>query len=126
MIRSTLTVAFATLSLTLASGAALAEGDADAGKKVYNKCRACHAVEDGVNKIGPHLYNVIGREAGAVEGYSYSSAMAESGLVWDEANLSAYLEDPKGLVPGTKMAFAGLKKPEDIANVIAYLESVAE
>jgi len=108
----------------LASGAALAEGDAAAGEKVFNKCKACHSTEAGKNKIGPSLHGVVGRAAGAVDGYKYSSAMAESGLVWDEANLDAFLAKPKDLVSGTKMTFAGLKKEDERADVIAYLKSL--
>jgi cytochrome c len=103
-----------------------AEGDAAAGEKVFAKCKACHEVEKGVNKVGPTLKGLIGRKAASVEGYKYSEAMiakGAEGVVWDEATLTAYLPDPKGFVPKTKMAFAGLKKPEDVANVIAYLKA---
>ena len=103
-----------------------AEGDAAAGEKVFAKCKACHEVEKAVNKVGPTLKGVVGRKAASVEGYKYSEAMlakGAEGVVWDEATLTAYLPDPKGFVPKTKMAFAGLKKPEDVANVIAYLKA---
>ena len=103
-----------------------AEGDAAAGEKVFAKCKACHEVEKGVNKVGPTLKGVVGRKAASVEGYKYSEAMlakGAEGVVWDEATLTAYLPDPKGFVPKTKMAFAGLKKPEDVANVIADLKA---
>lgn len=102
-----------------------AEGDAAAGAKVFNQCKACHDVEKGVNKVGPTLKGVFGRKAAAVADYKYSEAMiakGAEGLVWDEANLTTYLANPKAFVPKTKMAFAGLKKPEDIANVIAFLK----
>ena len=100
--------------------------DLDAGKKVFNKCKACHAVGEGAkNKVGPQLNGIVGAEAAKVEGFKYSKAMIESGVVWDEATLSEYLVKPRDLVKGTKMAFAGLKKEEDIANVIAYLNSYA-
>ena len=98
-------------------------GDAAAGEKVFRKCKACHYVDQEKNKTGPHLVNIIGRKAGAVEGYKYSKAMAGSDLVWDEATLAAYLAAPRKYLKGTKMAFAGLKKDSDIANVIAYLKS---
>ena len=104
-----------------ASGAALA-GDAAAGEKVYKKCKACHALEAGKNKVGPSLAGIVGQEAGKVEGYKYSKAMAESGVVWDDANLDAYLAKPKDFIKGTKMSFAGLKKEEDRANVIEFLK----
>lgn len=109
---------------SLASGAALADGDAEAGKKVFNKCKACHAVEEGKNKIGPSLFGVVGRAAGAVDGYKYSSSMAESGLTWDEETLDAFLEKPKDVVSGTKMTFAGLRKEDERDDVIAYLKTL--
>lgn len=105
------------------SSAALADGDAAAGKKVFNKCKVCHSLAEGENKIGPSLAGVVGRAAGTVEGFKYSDAMKESGLTWDEATLDQYLADPKGFVPGNKMAFVGLKKEDDRENVIAYIEA---
>ena len=98
-------------------------GDAAAGKKVFKKCKACHYAAKDKNKTGPHLVNLIGREAGTVEGYKYSKAMKSSGIVWDEDTLTAYLRAPKKYLKGTKMAFAGLRKDADIANVIAYLKT---
>ena len=105
---------------------ALEAGDAAAGAKVFAKCKACHsAVAADGNKVGPNLHGVIGRKAGAVEGFNYSDAMkaaGESGTVWDEATIEKYMRDPKGFVPKNKMAFVGLKKDSEIANVIAYLK----
>ena len=98
-------------------------GDAAAGKKVFKKCKACHYAAKVKNKTGPHLVNLIGREAGTVEGYKYSKAMKSSGIVWNEDTLTAYLRAPKKYLKGTKMAFAGLRKDADIANVIAYLKA---
>ena len=98
-------------------------GDTAAGEKVFRKCKACHYVDQEKNKTGPHLVNIFGRKAGAVEGYKYSKAMAGSDLVWDEATLAGFLAKPKSYLKGTKMAFAGLKKDSDIADVIAYLKS---
>ncbi len=109
-----------------AEAAAPAAGDAAAGKKVFNKCKACHFVDKEKNKVGPHLKGVVGRKAASVEGFKYSEAMkakGAEGLVWTEDNLKAYLAAPKKFVPGNKMAFAGLKKDKDIADVIAYLKS---
>jgi cytochrome c len=100
-------------------------GDAEAGQKVFNKCKACHAVGEGAkNRVGPELNELIGRTAGTAEGYKYSSAMQEAGaggMVWKPETLAAFLADPKGTVKGTKMAFAGLKNEADVENVIAYL-----
>jgi cytochrome c len=105
---------------------AMAEGDAAKGEKVFLKCKACHENEKGVNKVGPTLKGVVGRKAASVEGYKYSEAMiakGAEGIVWDEATLAVYLPDPKAFVPKTKMAFAGLKKPEEVADIIAYLKA---
>lgn len=109
--------------MTAASGAALADGDAEAGKKVFNKCKVCHALEAGVNKVGPSLAGVVGRPAGTVEGFNYSDAMKSAGITWDAATLDEYLADPKGFIPGNKMAFVGLKKEKERQDVIAYLQS---
>jgi cytochrome c len=109
---------------TLWAGQSLAQ-DAAAGEKVFAKCKACHVADTDQNKIGPSLKGVIGRTAGTLEGYKYSPAMVEAGtggMVWDDATLTEYLKSPKAVVKGTKMAFAGLKKDEDLANVIAYLK----
>ena len=126
-VRSALTI-FAFTAVAALSGPAFAEGDAAAGEKVFNKCKACHSVEEGKNKVGPSLHGVIGRTPGTLEGYNYSKAMKEFGQdhVWDDATLHTYLEDPKAMVPGTKMAFVGLKKQEDRDNVIAYLKQFSQ
>lgn len=126
-VRSALTI-LTFVAATAAAGPVLAEGDAAAGEKVFNKCKACHTVEAGKNKVGPSLHNVVGSTPAAVEGFKYSPAMQEFGSshTWDEETLSAYLESPKDVVKGTKMAFVGLKKPEERENVIAYLKQFAE
>ena len=120
ILTATLALAFAA---ALGSGAAVAEGDAAAGEKVFKKCKTCHTFDPGKKKIGPHLKGVIGRKAGAVEGYKYSKAMAAADIIWDEANLDKYLTKPKAFLKGTKMAFAGLKKEAQRADVIAYLKA---
>lgn len=108
------------------AGPALAEGDAAAGEKVFRKCQACHVVKPGVNRVGPSLYGIVGREAGKVEGFKYSKAMAESGITWTEDQISAYLANPRGVVKGTRMAFAGLKDEQDRLDVIAYIKAESE
>jgi cytochrome c len=116
----------AALAASLSANAAMAQ-DVEAGAAVFRKCSACHAAEAATNKVGPHLLGLFGRTAGTVEGFNYSKAMVEAGaggLVWDEAALAEYLAAPRVKVPGGKMAFPGLKKPEDIQNVIAYLKSI--
>lgn len=97
--------------------------DAAAGEKVFALCRSCHVLEEGVNRVGPSLHNIVGRESGSVEGYSYSEANLNSDVTWTTDVLFEYLEDPKGFMPGTKMAFPGIKDAQDRANLVAYLES---
>ncbi len=98
----------------------MASADPDAGANVFKKCAACHKVEDGANAVGPHLWRVVGRDIGTIDGFRYSGALP-AGEVWTFDNLYAYLENPKAWAPGTSMSFAGLPKSEDRANVIAYL-----
>lgn len=99
-------------------------GDVAGGEKTFRQCVICHSNKDGENKIGPHLFNVIGRKAGTVAKYSYSPANKKSGIVWSEQAMFEYLENPRAKMPGTKMSFAGLKKPQDRANVVAYLKTL--
>ena len=101
-------------------------GDAEKGKKVFNKCKACHGIEEGgKNKLGPNLWNMVGAPIAAVDGYKYSKALlayaGEAGN-WNEENLDAWLKKPKDLVRKTKMIFPGLKKEADRADLIAYLK----
>lgn len=98
-------------------------GDAAKGEKVFVQCKTCHVVEPGQNRVGPSLAGLIGRKAGTVEGFNYSQANKNSGKTWDEETLYTYLEAPQKAIPGTKMAFAGLKNPQDRADVIAYLKT---
>ena len=108
----------------------LASADAEAGVTVFKKCTACHTTENGgANKVGPNLWNIVNRPVASHEGFSYSSAMkafAEGGTVWDYDNLDHFLASPKGLVKGTAMGFAGVKKPEERANLIAYLRTLSD
>ncbi|WP_299860256.1 cytochrome c family protein [uncultured Hoeflea sp.] len=108
--------------------AALAEGDAAKGAKVFKKCVACHVVDEAKNKVGPHLVDIIDRPVASIEGYKYSKGMAsyaEETPTWTLEALEAYLRAPRKVVKGTKMAFAGLKKDADVANVIAYMKDPA-
>ena len=109
----------------LTASPSLAAGDATKGKKVFNKCRACHALKAGKKKLGPSLHGVVGRTAGSESYYKYSAAMKSAGIQWTEDNLDKYLKAPKKFVPKNKMAFGGLKKAKDRANLIAYLKSVS-
>lgn len=102
----------------------LASADLGKGEKVFAKCKACHKLEDGVNGTGPHLFDVVDRAIGGVDGYAYSAVLADNGGAWTVADLDAFLKKPKDYAPGTKMSFNGLKKPADRANLIAYLQTV--
>ena len=105
--------------------ALLASADAAAGEKDFGKCKACHKL-DGTDGVGPHLNGVVGRAMASVAGFSYSPAMVEHASVapeWTPEALQEFLENPKGVVSGTKMSFAGLKDPQDRADIIAYLQS---
>ncbi len=102
----------------------VAAADIAKGEKTFKKCKACHKVEEGANSTGPHLYGIVGRAVGAVEGFNYSGSMVAVAETWDADALNGFLEKPRDFAPGTKMAFAGLKKESDRANVIAYLDSL--
>jgi cytochrome c len=104
------------------AGAALAQ-DAAAGEKVFAQCRACHQIgPNAKNAVGPVLNGLFGRHSGSIEGYSYSPANKNSGIVWDEATFREYIKDPKAKIPGTKMIYAGLKDEQRISDLIAYLK----
>jgi cytochrome c2 len=121
--------AYALMAAVLSAAAApvsLAEGDAVNGAKVFRKCKACHGFDPAKRKMGPHLKNIVGREVAAVEGYKYSKAFQASDIVWDVENLTAYLQAPRKFMKGTKMAFAGLRKPQDIEDVLAYMEEQSQ
>jgi len=106
--------------------ALLGDANADAGKAVFKKCSACHTVNDGgKNGQGPNLWDIVDRERAKVEGYKYSKAMTAKGGAWDYASLAEFLHKPKAWLKGTKMAFAGLKSDKDLANVLAYLQSLS-
>jgi cytochrome c len=111
------------VALFMAAGLAPASAqDAAAGEKVFAVCKACHQVGDNAkNAVGPVLNGLFGRKAGSVDGYSYSEANKKSGITWDEATFSEYIKDPKAKVPGTKMAFAGVKDEQKVKDLIAYL-----
>jgi len=116
-------VVFAVIFVAASLGRANAQ-DAAAGEKVFVVCKACHQVGDSAkNAVGPVLNGLFGRKAGSVEGYNYSDANKNSGITWDEATFSEYIKDPKAKVPGTKMAFAGVKDEKKIKDLIAYLHT---
>ncbi len=98
-------------------------GDAAAGEKLFKVCVQCHALKEGENKIGPTLFGIVGRHSASVEGFNYSKANQEADVVWDPQTLFDYLLSPRTVMPGTKMAYAGMKKPQDRADLIAYLKA---
>jgi cytochrome c len=105
----------------------LAKADPVAGEAVFKKCAACHnAVHGGANQLGPNLWGVLGKAHGHVPGFAYSDALKSKPGVWDWDSLSQWLHSPKTYAPGTKMTFAGLSKPEDRANVIAFLNKQSD
>jgi cytochrome c len=109
----------------LAGGVALAAGgDPAAGEATFKVCAACHAIGPGAtNRVGPVLNGLFGRAAGTAPGYRYSPAMKKSGITWDESTFAKFIKNPRGVVPGTKMSYAGLQDDAAIANVTAYIES---
>lgn len=112
----------AAAALALVSSSAFAAGDPEAGAKVFNKCKACHQIGPGAkNVVGPELNGLNGRHTGAVEGYNYSDANKNSGLVWDEATFLEYIAAPQKKIPGTKMTFAGIPDETDRANLWAFI-----
>lgn len=127
-IRSMALVAVLATGAAAIPAAAQEAGDPQAGEKVFRKCMACHTVEQGQNRVGPSLHGVVGRDVASVETFSYSDAMRAwgAGKTWDAELLNTYLEDPRGIVEGTKMIFAGLKDEQDRADVIAYLDAADE
>lgn len=104
----------------------LAAADLVKGAKLTKKCASCHTFDEGgANKIGPNLYNIVGRDIGQIEGFSFSANMASHGGTWGFEELSQFLTKPKDFVKGTKMSFAGLKKPADRVNLIAYIRTLS-
>src|SRR5262245_36931399 len=129
-------MSLATITVSLAAAvsavcaAALAQGAAGGPPKPHdgelafnNACRTCHTLREGDNRLGPSLYSIVGRKAGALSGYGYSSAMQNAGLVWDKANLNRFIADPDQVVPGHNMKpYGGVASAEERARIIAYLE----
>lgn len=127
------TLTLATFAVTAAAGAlaqntsskaARQTGDPAAGERIFAQCRACHKADaSSTSGLGPNLYRIVGRRSGTYTGFRYSPAMVSANRIWTEAALDAFLLAPAKSIPGTKMAYGGLKKPEDRKNVIVYLKS---
>jgi cytochrome c len=116
-------IALATMALIAASANVDAQ-NLEEGAEVFKKCRACHQVgENAKNLVGPKLNGLFGRKAGSIEGFNYSDANKNSGVVWDEKTFANYVKDPRTAMPGNKMAFAGVKDEKDVADLIAFLKT---
>jgi cytochrome c len=128
MIAATVSVVLTWMASGAATEAAAQSGDAAQGEHLFNQqCKTCHTVEkDGRNGIGPNLSGMFGHKAGTGQGFAHSEAMTKSGIVWDDKTVAEYLKDPKGLVPGTKMVYAGLKRQEQLDDVVAYLKKATQ
>ena len=114
--------ALVVIASSAATSAALAQ-DVAAGKTSFNKCMACHAIGAGArNKVGPELNGLDGRKSGTAPDYSYSDANKNSGITWNETQFEDYIKDPKAKIPGTKMAFAGIKNEKEINDLWAFIE----
>lgn len=122
------TIAAAAVTLVISMSYANA-ADVKKGKRVFNKCKACHTLVADKHRIGPSLAGIFGRKAGTTPKYKFSKAMKKAGaggLVWNEATLAKYLKKPRAFVKGTKMTFAGIKKDKDMANLMAFLKDAAK
>jgi cytochrome c len=117
--------ALAVTAAAILATPALAAGDPVQGKAVFARCAICHNVEkDGGNGVGPNLFGIMGRKAASVDGFNYSGPMKASGIVWNDDKLSQWVAGPAKMVPGTKMAFAGITSKGQIADVVAYLNTL--
>ncbi len=121
LLTGALTAFAAPVPLDVTDGGKKMMGDPVKGKAIFNRCMVCHSIDKGVNHIGPSLHGVVGRPAGSIANFSYSAANKKSGITWTQQKIYDYLKNPQAMVPGTKMTFAGLPKPQDRADVVSYL-----
>ena len=126
--KSALAAAFSVALICAAGTVAAQSGEAAKGERLFNQqCKTCHTVDKGgATGLGPNLFGMFGRKAGTTEGFASSDAMKNSGITWDDASVTEYLKDPKAKVPNTKMVYAGLKRPEQMADMIAYLKKATQ
>jgi cytochrome c len=120
--KNTILIALIAVTSSLAAAPAARAQDVAAGEASFKKCLACHSIGDGAkNKVGPVLNGLDGRHSGSVEGYSYSDANKNSGITWSKDQFLDYIKDPKAKIPGTKMAFAGIKNEKEAGDLWAYI-----
>lgn len=126
--KTALAAAFSMALICVAGTVAAQSGEASRGERLFNQqCKTCHTVDKGgANGLGPNLFGMFGRKAGETGAFASSEAIRKSGITWDEASVAEYLRDPKGKVPDTKMVYAGLKRPEQMADMIAYLKKATQ
>ena len=106
----------------LAASIARADGDAKRGERLFEECRACHAIERGAHGVGPNLHGVFGRRAGGLDDFRYSPALKKSGITWTPQAVDAYVVDPQKAVPANRMPYAGMPEARDRADLIAYMQ----
>jgi len=113
-------------ALLLGTALPAAAQDAEAGKRVFNQCRACHTIDaGGRNGVGPNLHGILGRKAASVQGFNYSPAMkkkGEEGFIWTDENFRAYIANPREAIPGNRMTYPGLRNQQQMNDLIAYLK----
>jgi cytochrome c len=112
------------ISLAVSAHAAFGAGDPAQGQKAFQECAACHSTAQGTNGVGPSLFGIVGRKAGAVAGFNYSRAIKDSNLTWTAQDLDAYIANPQQKVPGNHMPYSGMSDAQQRAALIAYLESL--
>jgi cytochrome c len=119
-------LALAATSFALGAGVAHAEGDVEAGKRAFLKCKSCHSLDAGKSLTGPSLNGIMGRKGASDPGYKYSQSLIDAGVTWDDAALDKYILDPKSIIPKGKMSFAGIKDAKQRADIIAYLKEATK